>query len=130
MKREEIKNIMIVHHDNDFVRVWDWIGKVVLMTLFNDVNICGCKILEDSEDIEKFIHSLLPSAIEFIQEREDRYANYVRYNDISKEEVIRLTNEFKNIKIKYNFNEQDDDWLIGGSETLIIDLEKLESYIR
>ena len=73
---------------------------------------------------------LLPSAIEFIQEREDRYANYVRYNDISKEEVIRLTNEFKNIKIKYNFNEQDDDWLIGGSETLIIDLEKLESYIR
>ena len=54
MKREEIKNIMIVHHDNDFVRVWDWIGKVVLMTLFNDVNICGCKILEDSEDIEKF----------------------------------------------------------------------------
>ena len=101
MKREEIKNIMIVHHDNDFVRVWDWIGKVVLMTLFNDVNICGCKILEDSEDIEKFIHSLLPSAIEFIQEREDRYANYVRYNDISKEEVIRLTNEFKNIKIKY-----------------------------
>ena len=105
MKRDEIKNIMIVHNDNDFVRVWDWIGNVTLTTIIKDTNICGCKVLEDSDDIEKFIHSLLPSAIEFIQEREDRYANYVRYNDISKEEVIRLTNEFKNIKIKYNFNE-------------------------
>jgi len=56
MRKEEIKRIMIIHNDNDFVRVWDWIGKVALMTITND-NICGCKVLEDSEDFEKFIHS-------------------------------------------------------------------------
>jgi hypothetical protein len=37
---------------------------------------------------------------------------------------------FENIKFKYNFDETDHDWVFGGSETLIIDLEKKESYIR
>lgn len=129
MRKEEIKKIMIVHNHNDFVRVWDWIGKVSLMSITND-NICGCKILEDSDDIEKFIHSLLPTAIEFIQAREDKYANFCRHEDISKDEVARLTEYFKNIRFKYNFDESDDDWDFGGSETLIIDLEKNESYIR
>jgi hypothetical protein len=130
MKRDEIKNMMIVHNDNDFIRVWDWIGNVTLNTIIKDINICGCKVLEDSDDIEKFIHSLLPTAIEFIQAREDKYADYVRYEDIDKEEVIRLSDYFKDVKFKYNFSETDNDWIFGGSETLIIDLEKNESYIR
>ncbi len=128
MRKEDIKNIMVVHNDNDFVRVWDWIGKVSLMTILND-NLCGCKVLEDSKDIEKFIHSLLPTAIEFLQYREDRYVEYPRYRDISKEEVNRLTNYFENIRFVYNFDDDfNGEW--GGSETLIIDLEKKESYIR
>jgi hypothetical protein len=130
MKRDEIKRIMVVHNDNDFVRVWHWIGSVTLTTIKNDTNICGCKVLEDSEDIEKFIHSLLPAAIEFIQYREDKYADFMRYRYIDKEEVLRLTESFKNIEFKYNFEETDDDWVFGGSETLIIDLENNESYIR
>jgi hypothetical protein len=130
MKRNEIRNIMIVHNDNDFVRVWDWIGNVTLNTIIKDTNVCGGKVLEDSDDIEKFIHSLLPTAIEFIQAREDKYTDFVRYEDIDKEEVLRLSDYFKNIKFKYNFEETDDDWIFGGSETLIIDLEKNESYIR
>lgn len=130
MKRDEIKRIMVVYNDNHFVRVWHWIGSVTLTTIKNDTNICGCKILEDSEDIEKFIHSLLPTAIEFIQAREDKYADFVRYDNIDKEEILRLSHYFKNIKFKYNFEETDGDWAFGGSETLIIDLEKNESYIR
>lgn len=129
MRKEEIKKIMIVHNNNDFVRVWDWIGKVALMSITND-NICGGKILEESDDIEKFIHSLLPTAIEFIQAREDKYADFCRYEDISKDEVARLTEYFKYIRFKYNFDESDGDWVFGGSETLIIDLEKNDSYIR
>ena len=30
MRKTEIKNIMVVFADNDFVCVFDWIGKVVL----------------------------------------------------------------------------------------------------
>jgi len=133
MKRDKIKRIMVGHNDNDCVRVWHWIGSVTLTTIKNDTNICGCKVLEDSDDIEKFIHSLLPTAIEFIQAREDKYTDFgrhFRYEDIDKEEVLRLSDYFKNIKFKYNFEETDDDWIFGGSETLIIDLEKNESYIR
>lgn len=130
MKREDIKRIMIVYHDNDFIRVWDWIGNVTLNTIIKDTNICGGKILEDSDDIEKFIHSLLPTAIEFIQSKEDKYADFVRYENINKEEVIRLTNSFKDVKFKYNFLETEDAWIFGGSEILIIDLEKNQSYIR
>lgn len=128
MKREDIKTIMVVYSDNDFVRVWDWIGKVVLMTINGDVNVCGGKILEESDDIEKFIKSLLPSAIEFMQYKEDKYSDYCRYRDIDKDEVITLSDYFKNIKFKYNFD--DSDYGFGGSETLIIDIEKNNSYIR
>lgn len=126
MKKDEIKRIMIIHNDNDFVRVWDWIGKVSLMTILND-NICGCRVLEDSEDIEKFIHSLLPTAIEFLQYKEDKYAKYCRYRDISKEDIDFYVKCFEKIKFKYNFDEINYDF--GVSEALIIDLEKNESYI-
>jgi hypothetical protein len=129
MKKEEIKKIMIIHNDNDFVRVWDWIGKVAIMTIPND-NICGCMVLEDSDDIEKFILSLLPTAIEFLQYREDKYTKFVRYRDISKEEVKRLADYFNDVTFKYNFDETDNDWDFGGSETLIIDLENKTSYIH
>jgi len=130
MRREAIKKIMIVHHDNDFVRTWDWIGKVVLMTIINDENLCGDKVLEDSEDIEKLVHSLLPAGIEFLNYRTDKYADYCRYEDISKEEVARLVECFSTIKFKYNFSETDGDWVFGGSETLIIDIENNKSFIR
>jgi hypothetical protein len=130
MRKQEIKKIMVVHNDNDFIRVWHWIGSVTLTTIKNDTNICGCKVLEDSEDIEKFIHSLLPTAIEFIQAREHKYADFVRYKNIEEVELNRLVSYFKNIQFKYNFEESDDDWIFGGFETLIIDLEKNESYIR
>ena len=66
MKKEDIKRIMIVHNDNDFVRTFDWIGKVLLETLINK-NICAEEMLEDSEDIEKFVYDLLPVAIEFAE---------------------------------------------------------------
>lgn len=130
MKRDDIKKIMIVHNDNDFVRVWDWIGKVTLFTIKNDTNICNSKVLEDSKDIENFIKSLLPTAIEFLQYREDKYAEFCRYRDISKQDVSMLATEFDNIKFEYNFSERNPDWIYGGSETLIIDIENNKSYIR
>jgi hypothetical protein len=129
MRKEEIKKIMIVHNDNDFIRIWDWIGKITLLTL-KTKNLCFEEMLEESEDIEKFVHSLLPTAIEFTQYRVAKYEDYSRYRDIEESELNRLTSEFKNIRFKYNFDESDDDYVFGGSEMLIIDLEKNESYIR
>jgi hypothetical protein len=115
---------MICHYDNDFVRVFDWIGKVTLMSLL-ELNICGEEMLETSDDIEAFIHSLLPTAIEFAQYKcgrpqifEEKHVNW-----LSKE-------FFKGIKFKYNFDETDEDYIFGGSELLIIDLENKQSYIR
>ena len=129
MRKEEIKKIMIVHNDNDFIRIWDWIGKITLLTL-KTKNLCFEEMLEESEDIEKFVHSLLPTAIEFTQYRVAKYEDYSRYRDIEESELNRLTSEFKSIRFKYNFDESDDDYVFGGSEMLIIDLEKNESYIR
>jgi hypothetical protein len=129
MRKEEIKKIMIVHNDNDFIRIWDWIGKITLLTL-KTKNLCFEEMLEESEDIEKFVHSLLPTAIEFTQYRVAKYEDCSRYRDIEESELNRLTSEFKNIRFKYNFDESDDDYVFGGSEMLIIDLEKNESYIR
>ena len=129
MRKEEIKKIMIVHNDNDFIRIWDWIGKITLLTL-KTKNLCFEEMLEESEDIEKFVHSLLPTAIEFTQYRVAKYEDYSRYRDIEESELNRLTSEFKNLRFKYNFDESDDDYVFGGSEMLIIDLEKNESYIR
>ena len=129
MRKEEIKKIMIVHNDNDFIRIWDWIGKITLLTL-KTKNLCCEEMLEESEDIEKFVHSLLPTAIEFTQYRVAKYEDYSRYRDIEESELNRLTSEFKNIRFKYNFDESDDDYVFGGSEMLIIDLEQNESYIR
>lgn len=131
MKSEEIKNIMIVYSDNDFIRVWDWIGKVLLETILCK-NACFEKMLEDSETIEDFVFSLLPVAIEFAQYKVGRYEKekFVRYRDLSKDEANRLTECFKNIKFVYNFDETHNDWISGGSETLIIDLENYNSYIQ
>ena len=129
MRKEEIKRIMIVHSDNDFVRVWDWIGKITLLTL-KQKNNCYEEMLEESEDIEKFIHSILPTAIEFAQYKTAKYADYSRYRNIEESDLKKLVEHFKNVRFKYNFDESDSDWVFGGSETLIIDLEKNESYIR
>lgn len=136
MRKEDIKNIMVVYSDNDFITSWDWIGKVVLMTINSDTNICGGKVLEDSNDIENFIISLLPSAIEFLQYRQDKYEEFdfiqfSRYENVNKEDVIELVNHFDNVRFKYNFDKKnDDDFLYGGSETLIIDIENNKSYIK
>ena len=129
MKTSEIKNIMIIFSDNDFVRVWDWIGKNVLFTIKNK-NICDEYMLEDSETIENFVHSLLPTAIEFTQYKVGKFEDYCRYKDIDKEYVKLLSDSFHYVGFVYNFKETDDVYGIGGCETLIIDLEKNESYIR
>ena len=99
MRKEEIKKIMIVHNDNDFIRIWDWIGKITLLTL-KTKNLCFEEMLEESEDIEKFVHSLLPTAIEFTQYRVAKYEDYSRYRDIEESELNRLTSEFKNIRFE------------------------------
>lgn len=130
MTKKEIKRIMIVHNNNDFVRVWDWIGLVTLSTIKNK-NDCYEEMLEQSEDIEKFIKSLLPTAIEFVQYRIDKFASFSRYKDIENDELKTLTEYLiENTKFKYNFSETDSDWVFGGSETLIIDLENNISYTR
>jgi len=129
MKKDDIKTIMIVHNDNDFVRVWNWIGKILLSTLI-DKNICNEEMLEDSEDIEKFVLSLLPIAIEFAQYKVGKYEKYNRYRDISDDELNYLVSEFKKVKFKYNFDKNDSDFKFGGSETLIIDLVEHTSDIR
>ena len=128
MKKEEIKNIMVIFSDNDFIRVFDWIGKVSLMTIKNN-NICDCMVLEESVDIENFIKSLIPTGIEFLQYREDKYADCCRYRNVTKEVVDRLKYGFNDICFIYNFDEnfngEDCD-----CESLIIDLYNNESYIR
>ena len=129
MRKEEIKNIMIIHSDNDFVRIWDWVGKITLFTLKNK-NICDEEMLEDSVDIEKFIHSLLSTSIEFTQYRVGKYEEYCRYKDIDSDELNRLVECFNYISFHYNVEETDEEWEIGGCETLIIDLENNKSYIR
>lgn len=105
------------------------IGKVALMTLLED-NCCDDKVLEETQDIENFIKSLIPTGIEFLQCRTDKYAEYCRYRDIDKAELERLTGFLSRAKFKYNFDETDGDWVFGGCETLIIDLENKTSYIH
>jgi hypothetical protein len=133
MKKENIKNIMVVFCDNDFVRVFDWIGKVTLNTITSN-NICDCAVLEESTDIENFIKSLLPTAIEFIQYRQDKYAEFCRYKDITKDEITNLVNYFNDIEFVYNFSEDPiyghSYYIEGESEILIIDLVNHKSYIR
>ena len=130
MRKEQIKNIMVVHSDNDFIRVWEWIGEVTLSTMLN-VNTCSEEMLEESDDIENFIVSLLPTAIEFCQYRTSKYEDFCRYRDIDKTEVDRLTYCLKDcLTFKYNFDETDEDWLFGGSECLVIDVENKKSYVH
>lgn len=116
---------MVVHYDNDFVRVWDWIGKVMLHTL-TEKNICFEEMLETKTDIEDLFYSLLPIGIEFAQ-----YRAGLDQRPLDKSYLDQLIREFhKSIRFKYNFTQYDSDWEMGGSETLIIDLEKNQSYIR
>ncbi len=129
MRKAEIKNIMVVFADNDFVCVFDWIGKVALNTITNN-NICDCAVLEESTDIENFIKSLLPTAIEFLQYRTDKYAKFCRYTNISNTELDDLVKYFNNIEFIYNFSKDHEYYIEGGSEILIIDLELNTSYIR
>jgi fructose-1,6-bisphosphatase len=129
IRLNEIKNIMIVFGDSDFRRPFDWVGKVALMTLLNPVNICGCNILEESDDIEKFIISLLPTAIDFIQYRESKFARYPRYEAIPVEERDYLVNYLtERLIFKYNVDETDDKWF-EDSGSLVIDLEGQKSFL-
>ena len=137
MIREDIKTIktiMVTFHDNDFITTFDWIGKVVLMTINTNVNLLGDKVLLNSNDIENFIKSLIPSSIEFIQYRTERCGDsdgFFQYRHISEDEVIRLSKSFDDISFKYNFDEYtDNDFLYAGSESLIIDIENNKSYIK
>ena len=125
MKREEIKTIKINFYDTDFVRVFDWIGKICLFTILEDTNVCWGKLLEDTVDIEDFVHSLLPTAIEFIQYKEDKYSEFVRYEEISKDELTRLVKEFAPLEFLYN--EIDDS---SDGESVVIDILNKTAYIK
>lgn len=133
MDKKDIKIIMIAHHDNDFVRAWEWIGKITLSTLVEN-NYCGESMLNNSIDIENFIRSLIPTAIEFASYRcEDRNSEergYKRYRDISTNEIDNLTEHLSRAKFYFNFEDTHPDYEFGGAETLIIDLENLTSFIR
>ena len=112
----DVDNIMIVFRDNDFCRVFDWIGRVALDTLLN-TNFCNETIITDRIIFEDFVKSLLPIGIKFAQHK---------YEDCE-----YLSSEFtKCIYFKYNFNLDDEDYIFGGCELLIIDLIKKEYYIR
>lgn len=125
MLKKDINNIMVCHYDNDFVRVFDWIGKITLTTLL-ETNICEEEMLETSEDIESFIHSLLPTAIEFTQYKCGRNRQI-----LEEDTLTYLSSYFKRMRFKYNFDyETDDEYISGGSELLIIDLQNKQSYIR
>lgn len=124
MKKIELENIMVLHHDNDFCSVWEWIGEITLHTL-KTKNHTGDEMLEDTKDIEKFILSLLPTAIEFALYRTSKYRN------IEKDNLNTLVDYLKHVKFRYNFDRTTDgDYIFGGSETLIIDLKNNKSYIR
>ena len=125
VKREEIKTIKINFYDTDFIRVFDWIGKICLFTILEDTNVCWGKLLEDTVDIEDFVHSLLPTAIEFIQYKEDKYSEFVRYEEISKDELVRLVKEFTPLEFVYN--DIDDS---SNGESVVIDILNKTSYIR
>jgi hypothetical protein len=127
MKTSDIKRIMIVHNDNDFIRVWEWIGKTVIDALAEG-NYCGESVLSNSEDIEKFIALLIPIGIEFFQYRVGVEGK--RYREINESELTHLNEHLSRFRIKYNFDYSDGDWESGGAETLIIDVESKQSYTR
>lgn len=110
MKKSEIKTIHILFGDNDFIRAFDWIGRITLYTLIRN-NICGEQMLEDSETIEKFVKSLIPTALQFVQ------YNCGKYDD---EEVEESIDYFKSIKFYYNDPAKS---LLTDMDTLFIDLE-------
>ena len=126
MKRDEIKSIQICFYDTDFIRTFYWIGKILLFTILEDTNVCGGKVLEDTVDIEDFVYSLLPTAIEFIQYKEDKYTEFVRYESISKDELERLVKDFSSLDFLYNEIQEDD----YNGETVFIDIINKVSYIR
>ena len=125
LKREEIKTIKINFYDTDFIRVFDWIGKILLFTILEDTNVCCGKLLEDTIDIEDFVHSLLPTAIEFVQYKEDKYSEFVRYEEISKDELSRLVKEFTPLEFLYNEIGDSSD-----GESVVIDILNKTSYIK
>tara|TARA_B110001454_G_C12406975_1_gene303428 strand:+ start:58 stop:498 length:441 start_codon:yes stop_codon:yes gene_type:complete len=131
IETSDIKNIMIRFGDNDFRCVWAWIGKVLYDTMTTTNENCH-SMLEDSHMIEDFVHSLIPTAIEFTQYRTQKYdSNGFRYREITREELARLTEYFSTTKFIYNFDkETDDNWKYGDSDALIIDLVTGESFVH
>lgn len=115
MRRDEIKRIIIHYGDNDFLQVFDWIGKVLLFTLENK-NIVDEEILNNSNEIEQFVISLFPTAFNFV-------CKTARMNQA-------IIDDFKRITFEYNFNYDNADYIWGSCESLIVDLETKDSYIR
>lgn len=124
MKRKNIKTIAIFFNDTDFVRMWDWIGETLLNTINKDTNICSEFILEDSKDIEDFVKSLIVPAFEFIQQKNNKYTEVVKYRRVSKVDRILYKQYFKKTKFKYNKKIN-----YTGNEVLIVDIENNKSYI-
>lgn len=115
---KNMDKITVEFNDSDFIRVFDWIGKIALSSI-NKKNICDEKILEQKDDIENFIKKLLPLGIEFIQ---------YNFDKITKKELKRISEIFaKNIKFHYNCD--DSEFCFHKSEALIIDLKNKKYYI-
>lgn len=114
MKTKDIKEIMIVYSDNDYWRVWDWIGHMVISTL-------DFGALDTSEKIEDFIRSLIPTAVKFIMLSDEETSQADIDDDIE---------YCANVTFKYNFPPDDPDWTFKNSDTVIIDLVNKISYIN
>lgn len=122
MDRKSLNNIMMIHSDPDHVRVWDYIGQMLLKTITEDTNCCCETLLPTTEDIESFVYSFLPIAVEFALFPGEK---------LDKEEVQIIAEELARlIKFEYNFNKNNSNYQFGGSECQIIDLIECKSYIH
>jgi hypothetical protein len=94
----------------------------------------GSPLLNNSKDIETFIKSLIPTAIEFAayrcEDSDSLARGFKRYRDISPMELDSLIPHLSKAKFYFNFEYSHPDYEFGSAETLIIDLENKTSYIR
>lgn len=119
IKKEDIKRMMIAHHDVDFCCVYHWIGKVLLHTL-TETNCRDEEMLPDSNSIEKFARSIIHAAVICTTTR-----------PITDDEICKTANYVRTqMSFTYNFTDDNEDYKYGGSETVIIDLNINHCYIH
>lgn len=122
MKTSEIKNIVLVYNDSDYVRVWHWIANVLLFTVKNK-NLCDENMLVNSDDIIRFVKSLIPTALEFAQYRTDEYKLGCNTSDIDyiANRLMKYTEQF-DTHTNYGicFNTGSD--IVPNQGAMVIDL--------